>query len=312
MTAPESTRLAHISDIHVSASSLGWKAGDIFGKRAASWVNHRVLGRAWRFRHAIGVLEALRADLDERRPDHVVFSGDATAMGFEREVQRAAELLPLSWPGLAVPGNHDYCTASAMHSGAFERHFSGWQTGERIDDEIYPFAQRVGGIWLVAVNSATANRFPWDARGRVGKPQLDRLGRLLDRLNPAPRILVTHYPIARACGRPEGLMRELRDLQELIEVARQGFVSLWLHGHRHDSYDHRRSHKVPISSFCAGSTTQSRRWSYGEYIIRGHHLSASQRVFDPATNSFLPGRTFEIDLRVREEQGVSERFVSTQ
>ena len=40
--------------------------------------------------------------------EHILFSGDATALGFESEMRLAAELLEVDRrPGLAVPGNHD-------------------------------------------------------------------------------------------------------------------------------------------------------------------------------------------------------------
>src|SRR5207248_9859364 len=127
------------------------------------------LGRRHRFRRADEALTALAAELRERRPDRVVFSGDATALGFGAELIRAAELLGLADarmpPGLAVPGNHDYCTPAAEASGLFERLFTPWQQGERVDGTVYPFAQRVGHVWLVAVNSCTGNFWPWDAGG---------------------------------------------------------------------------------------------------------------------------------------------------
>src|SRR5207249_4244320 len=102
------------------------------------WINHRVLGRGYRFRKADLVLARLMRELRERRPDHLVFSGDATAMGFESEMQKAAQLLgvadPGSFPGLAVPGNHDYYTIRTAASGVFEKHFQPWQQGTRVDD----------------------------------------------------------------------------------------------------------------------------------------------------------------------------------
>src|SRR5262249_41623016 len=148
--------------------------------------------------------------------DWIIFSGDATAMGFEEEFARASSLLglgqPDALPGLAVPGNHDYCTMSAVAGGYFEQYFAQWQKGERVSEDTYPFAQRVGPAWLVAVNSAVANRWPWDARGAVGEAQLQRLERLLARLTGnGPRILITHYPIRKASGKPEVRLRALRD-----------------------------------------------------------------------------------------------------
>src|SRR5207244_6997680 len=98
------------------------------------------------------------------------------------------------------------------------------------------FAQRVGHVTLVAVNSCTGNRLAWDAGGSVGPRQLDRLSKLLAALEPGPRILVTHYPICLANGHPENRVHGLRDMTELVHVAADGGVGLWLHGHRHHAY----------------------------------------------------------------------------
>ncbi len=111
--------------------------------------------------------------------------------------------------------------------------------------------------WLVAVNSSKANWFPSDASGRCGAEQLERLGRLLQRLAPGPRILVTHYPICLAGGEPEKPSHALRDLNELIAVATRGGVGLWLHGHRHRPYFHQTRALVPFPVICAGSATQT-------------------------------------------------------
>jgi 3',5'-cyclic AMP phosphodiesterase CpdA len=288
-------RLVHLSDIHVAARSV-WRLGDWLGKRLTSWINLRCLGRGKRFRRNEEVLCALRADLHERRPDRVVFSGDATALGFEAEQKRAAELLGVhQWPGLAVPGNHDYCMPVDMRCGAFERAFAPWQAGERIDGEMYPFAQRVGHVWLVGVCSATANRLPMDARGIVGRAQLERLEVLLANLTDRLRILVTHYPIAIPGGKPEHYFRVLRDLDRLIAVAQRGRVGLWLHGHRHDPYHFEAGRVAPFPVICAGSATQAGLWSYGEYTIIGNRLHARRRIFDEGEGRFRDGTEFEVE-----------------
>jgi 3',5'-cyclic AMP phosphodiesterase CpdA len=294
------TRLAHFSDIHITASPLGWQWRDWFTKRYPGWVNFRWLGRRYRFRQADEVLAALVADLRRRGPDRVVFSGDATALGFEPEFRRAAELLGLPatdrLPGLAVPGNHDYYTKAVEAGGLFERYFAPWQTGERVGPETYPFAQQVGPVWLIGVNSCTGNRWPWDAGGSVGPEQLKRLDRLLARLDPGPRILVTHYPVRMANGKPERRSHGLRNLADLVTVAAQGGVSLWLHGHRHGAYHHPRTPETPFPVICAGSATQCGHWSYGEYTIEGSNLRGVRRVFDPKEAYFREGEYFELEL----------------
>jgi 3',5'-cyclic AMP phosphodiesterase CpdA len=293
-------RLAHLSDVHITTRPLGWQRRDWFSKRVTGYINLRWLGRRYRFRRAEEVLAALGEELRSRPLDHVIFSGDATHLGFEAEFVRATALLGVHradrLPGLAVPGNHDYYTRHVVAAGTFERHFAPWQEGQRVDGQRYPFAQRVGSLWLVAVNSCVPNRWSWDASGRVGREQMDRLERLLSSLGPGLRILVTHYPICKASGRREERAHGLRDLAELVDVAAQGGVSLWLHGHRHGAYHHARTQLSPFPVICAGSATQSKRWSYGEYTIRGRHLSGVRRVWEQEAGVFRDFGSFELHL----------------
>lgn len=296
----ERIRIAHISDLHIMAQACQWGRDDWLNKRMAAWINLRVLGRGVFFRKAVDVTRSLMADVKQRKPDHVVFSGDATALGFEEEVANAARLLGLQdadpLPGLAVPGNHDYCTHRAAASGHFEQYFAPWQQGVRVDDAIYPFAQRVGPAWVIGVNSAAANRWAWDASGNVGADQLERLRLLLRRLDPGPRILVTHYPATRASGKLEFRTHRLRDVHALADVAREGGIGLWLHGHLHRPHRHATTFLTQFPSICAGSSTQSRLWSYGEYTILDHHLAGVRRVYDPLSGQFRDAEMFDMDL----------------
>jgi 3',5'-cyclic AMP phosphodiesterase CpdA len=295
-------RLAHFSDVHITARPLGWRGGDWLSKRLTGWMNFRLLGRGYRFRRAEEVVTALLADLERRRPDHLVFSGDATALGFESEFARAAALLPLTGPirlpGLAVPGNHDYYTRGVQAAGLFERYFAPWQTGKRVDGAVYPFAQRVGPLWLVAVNSSRGNFWIWDAGGRVDAAQLGRLERLLNRLTNGPRILVTHYPVCLASGKRERRSHGLRNWREVVNVAARGEVCLWLHGHRHGAYRINQPDVAPFPIICAGSATQQGKWSYSEYTIAGGRLQARRRVFSARAQQFEEAESFELELIV--------------
>jgi 3',5'-cyclic AMP phosphodiesterase CpdA len=293
-------RLVHFSDIHVTTRPLGWQTGDWFNKRFPAWVNLRGLGRAYRFRRADQVLAAFAAEQRKSPPDRLIFSGDATALGFKSEVAHAAHLLGLDagacLPGLAVPGNHDYQVRAAAHSGAFEQLFAPWQKGERVDGAVYPFAQRVGETWLVAVNSSVPNRWAWDARGNVADDELDRLARLLERLAPGLRILVTHYPVCLAGGRREKSHHGLRNLDRLIEVAERGHFCLWLHGHRHSFYHHANTAWTSFPVICAGSATQTGMWSYGDYTLMDGKLKGTRRGYDESTGSFRELEQFELQL----------------
>jgi 3',5'-cyclic AMP phosphodiesterase CpdA len=302
MSSPTSKaiRLAHFSDIHISVPDLGWQPADWFNKRLTGWFNDRWLGRRYRFRSASSVLATLVADFRTRQVDHLIFSGDATALGFEAEFAQAAALLRVSEaeaiPGVAVPGNHDYYTREAAASGLFERYFAPWQKGERVDGATYPFAQRVGSVWLIAVNSSTGNRWAWDASGAVDAPQLDRLRRLLEKLDAGLRILVTHYPVCLKSGRSEGHSHGLRNLREVVQVAAAGDVGLWLHGHRHGPYVIAHPPETPFPVVCAGSATQFGRWSCGEYTIEGGHLAGVRREFCERSGTFEDAEKFELEL----------------
>jgi predicted MPP superfamily phosphohydrolase len=261
----------------------------------------RWLGREHRFCHSQKVLNELTADLRENPPDRIIFSGDATGLGFGSELVRAVDLLGVNKPnglqGLAVPGNHDYYTPEVERSGIFEKHFAPWQKGERMDGATYPFVQQVGPIWLIGVNSCTGNRWFWDATGRVEDAQLERLRRLLHQLSPGPRILVTHYPIARPGGEPERPDHCLRNLHDLILVAREGGIGLWLHGHQHVPYVLTDPLVVPMPTICAGSLTQTGKWSYYEYTIDQGLLRAERRSYSLETKSFEKQENVELHLK---------------
>ncbi|MFL5242826.1 MAG: metallophosphoesterase family protein [Gemmataceae bacterium] len=296
-------RLVHLSDVHLTRPSLAWRRADWFTKRLPGWINLRAFGRGRRFENAERLLRVLMASLQDDPPDRIVFSGDATALGFQSELAHAAEVFGLSnsqaLPGLAVPGNHDYYVHADVRSGWFEQHFARWQKGERVDDAVYPFAQRVGPYWLIAVNSAVPNRLFWDASGFVDKAQLERLGRLLNRLDPGPRILVSHYPICLANGRPEKRFHGLRNLESILEVAKQGGVCLWLHGHRHGPYWHQDTGLAGFPVICAGSATQNGHWSYGDYLLMGQKLHAARKEYNPETRLFEKKESFDLDLPIQ-------------
>jgi 3',5'-cyclic AMP phosphodiesterase CpdA len=290
-------RLAHFSDIHLTTPHHDWQAADWFSKRVTSWLNFRLLGRAARFAQADEVFACLLEELARREVDHFVFSGDATALGFEAEIRHAAEpLASVSIPGLAVPGNHDYCTPRAAASGHFERYFAAWQQGRRIGGHPYPFAQPVGPIWLIGVNAATGNVWPWDAGGAVDDDQLQRLKQLLGELEPGLRILVLHFPICLASGAPERFYHSLRRLEPLLDVANAGGVNLWLHGHRHSPYHFKQAPGARFPAICAGSATQTGIWTYGEYTIADNVLTAVRRAFDPSVRGFVDAETFTLAL----------------
>lgn len=296
--------LAHFSDVHLSSPRLGWRVRDWFGKRTSGWVSVRYLGRGRRFRHADDVVDALMRDIVQRRPDRIVFSGDATMMGFGAEIRAAAARLRVddtaTPPGVAVPGNHDLYTHSAARSRAFEEAFATWQVGERVDEtHTYPFARKAGHVWLIGLNSAKPNLLSWDARGKVGAAQLDRFRKLCDSLSPGPRVVVSHYPLLTPDRQPEPRWHRLTDFAAVRDAAAECGVCLWLHGHRHGWYVLPVGPGQPFHSVGVGSSAQTSLWGYHEYTIDGWKLSAQRRVYDPDAGRFADRETFELILSER-------------
>jgi 3',5'-cyclic AMP phosphodiesterase CpdA len=293
-------RLAHFSDIHLTSKPLGWRPRDWFSKRVSGWVNVRLLGRGRRFKRAPAVVAAMMRAIRERKPDALVFTGDATGLGFESEFLVASKALGVGDetlpPAVAVPGNHDYYTRRAVRGGLFEAYFGPWQVGLRVDDQPYPFARRVGDVWLICANSSTVNRWNWDASGAIGPDQLRRLRLLCAALTPGLRVLVTHYPVRTARGLVEPRVHRLRDHAAALDVASECGIGLWLHGHIHRGFVLKPSAALPFPVVCAGSSAQNNRWTYNEYSIEGTKLEGLHRVYDPDHDQFRDAGFFELDL----------------
>ena len=298
--AEPTVRLVHFSDVHLTARRLGWRRRDFVTKRLTGWVNVKLLGRGRRFKHAPAAVAALIRTVRQRPPDALVFTGDATKLAFAAEFAAASAQLGVADtelpPAVAVPGNHDYYTNDAAVAGQFERAFAPWQVGVRVDDAPYPFARKVGPVWLIAVNSATPNRFHLDASGEIGPAQLDRLQSLCGRLDGGVRVVVTHYPLRTETGALEKRLRVLRDHEAAVKTAAACGVSLWLHGHIHRPFVRGATAAVPFPMICAGSSTQTGRWSFHEYAVAGRDLVGVRRTYCPAADDYRVSDRFSLRL----------------
>ncbi|GBD37321.1 3',5'-cyclic adenosine monophosphate phosphodiesterase CpdA [bacterium HR36] len=296
-----SLRLAQFSDLHLPYWPARWRKSDWNLKRLAGWINMRWLFRSELFELAETVTQALVRDVQQRRPDAVVLCGDVACLGFEEEFAKAASLLrPLleSFPGVAVPGNHDHYVADSVRSGAFERHFALWQQGLHTEEGTYPFAVVLDSLVLLAANSAQPTRWPWDTRGQVGAEQLRHLQDLLalPAVRSRPCLLATHYPLLRANGSPETYFRRLTDADALAELLARHHVLAWLHGHRHHPYVHLPDVQRGFALLCSGSATQRLVWSYYELEWHLPSLIVRRRAYWLPTDEFVEVSQQEIPL----------------
>jgi 3',5'-cyclic AMP phosphodiesterase CpdA len=217
--------LAHLSDIHL-APLPGPRGRELLGKRVTGYLNWR---RARHLIHDRATLDALTADLQAQKPDHIAVTGDIANIALPDEFTRGRAWLD----GLGsarevtvVLGNHDVYvsagTALAMQAWA---PFIHGDAGES-----FPFVRKRGPLALIALNSGVAT-LPFRATGRLGHNQLAALPGLLDGLREEGlfRVVLIHHPPVSEAGRSKRLV----DAPALLGILAQHGAELLLHGHDH-------------------------------------------------------------------------------
>jgi len=223
----DSFTLAHISDPHLPPLPAA-RLRDLAGKRALGYLNWT---RSRHKYHRREVLDALVADMQAQRPDHIAVTGDLVNLALEAEFTPAqAWLESVGTPQqvTVVPGNHDaYVRATRHHfADAFEQYLRG---DTATDGGSFPFLRRRGPLALIGVSSAVPTP-PLMATGRLGRAQLDALDHHLAQMSAdeAFRVLLVHHPLYSSSR-----MKRLTDSKALSAVLKRRGVELVLHGHDH-------------------------------------------------------------------------------
>jgi 3',5'-cyclic AMP phosphodiesterase CpdA len=289
-------RLAHLSDLHL---------GPLPRVTPRALMNQRVLGYlSWQRRryrvHRREVLDALVADLREQAPDHVAITGDLVNISLPAEfVQAAAWLRQLGDPGwiTVIPGNHDaYVEMKWREAWAhWSDYMSGDEPAERGGEAMFPFLRRRDGIVLIGLSTAVATP-PTFATGRLGRPQLRALDRMLNHLDGdgTCRVVLLHHPPVETMT---DYRRRLVDSEEFAALLRRRGVELVLCGHQHvfqlgalPSGDG----PIPVVGAPSASLHGGDRHHEGGYIIydlvhggTGWEIELELRRFDLGTGSFV-------------------------
>lgn len=178
------------------------------------------------------VVEALRQELNQDRPDLVAISGDLTTGARISEFRAAKAFFDsLVSPWLAVPGNHDISPYNLLER--FTDPYRRWRR------EIYPETApcwRNSQVAVFGLNSARRMSLHWDfSRGRV-TPK--RIGRLLAALDAEPperaRVVVMHHPLLAPEGAPR--LTTAGGAERALKLFAEHRVSLVLAGHLHRGY----------------------------------------------------------------------------
>ncbi len=219
--------LAHLSDPHLPPLPAA-RLRDLAGKRAFGYLNWTRNRHKY---HRREVLDALVADMQAQRPDHIAVTGDLVNLALEAEFPPAkAWLEGVGSPQqvTVIPGNHDaYVRATQPRfAGTFEPYLR----GDAADASTpFPFLRRRGPLALIGMSSAVPT-LPLMATGTLGRSQLEALDRQLAQLSADDtfRVLLVHHPL-----HSESRMKRLTDSAGLRVVLKARGVDLILHGHDH-------------------------------------------------------------------------------
>ncbi|HVQ70885.1 MAG TPA: metallophosphoesterase [Bradyrhizobium sp.] len=224
----ETFTLAHLSDPHLPPLPQA-RLRDLAGKRALGYLNWTRNRHKY---HRREVLDALVADMQAQRPDHIAVTGDLVNLALEAEFSPAQAWLESVGPPrevTVVPGNHDAYVRATRHHFAdmFEDYLRA--DAAEADGAAFPFVRRRGPLALIGVSSAVPT-LPLMATGKLGRAQLDALDRRLAKLSDedAFRVLLVHHPLHSGSR-----MKRLTDSKALRAVLKRRGVELVLHGHDH-------------------------------------------------------------------------------
>lgn len=272
-------RVLHFTDLHLFQRP---GLGALWGKRLLGASNLYLARRVDHFSERS--VEALVRAVLELAPDLCVCTGDLTAMASPAEfvaARRVLEPILQGFPFFVVPGNHDVYTRGSKRERRFEHHFGTWSGGGE-----YPAVHRHGDISIVGLDCCDPH--PVLATGRLPERQVRDLAALLasGELEDSYTILLLHYPLRHADGRPHGpKTRSLVNASDLEAVlARHPGVDLVLHGHEHHGYrsELQTPHgPIPIIDPGAGgracSTARNETAHLAVYTIEDRRLAKLER-----------------------------------
>jgi 3',5'-cyclic AMP phosphodiesterase CpdA len=263
--------------------AIGWR-------RVVAQLELKLAKRAKRYADAPEALRRLLRRAQQGGFDHVVLSGDLTALAVDEEFEGVrdalGELADRPDRLTVIPGNHDVFTPGSQKKRRFERWF-----GHLLHSDLPEF--QVEGPWpmvrllgesaaIIGLNSARVPFFPGIAAGKVGDDQLAALVRIC--AHPSLRgrtiyVTVHHAPV-RKDGKFDRRDHGLLDADRLVEACRIGGVTAVLCGHIHAKYNFAITGGPTV--VCGGSSTWKDREGYLLLESQPGGLHIEQQRLEPA------------------------------
>ncbi|WP_100693603.1 metallophosphoesterase [Bartonella sp. 1-1C] len=220
--------LAHISDVHLSPlpqPSL-W---ELCGKRLTGYLNWK---KKRNNQMKSDALETLMHALKQKKPDHIVISGDLVNLSLDKEFTQARNwLLAQNNPeNISLTfGNHD-----AYVRGAFQKactYFQPWIKSDFSQKNPFPYMRIRNNIAIIGASSAIATP-PFQASGYFGKKQAKILSQFLNEAAKQGffRVVMIHHP---PFHHATSWYKKLWGIERFLEVVKHHGCELILHGHTH-------------------------------------------------------------------------------
>ena len=243
-------RIVHFSDLHSTRLPRDTRA--LFDKRALGVLNYLLRRRATFSPRlsaaAVSVIQGLQ-------PDILLCTGDLTSVGEPGEFADAATLIQSMvratgaefW---AVPGNHDRYVRDERCRQACRETFRELNAFLPLEDMPAELSRR--GLRLLFLDEAipTAAHKSCGRIGELASAWLDERTRPPRHTNER-RILVGHFPSARANGRPLARRRALHGGEQVARLLEEGRLDVSLCGHIHTPF--RRDFDSGAMEVCAGA-----------------------------------------------------------
>ncbi len=305
--------LAHISDPHF-ASVDHIQPGDFLTKRLLGYLRWKLKRQA---EYDSDLLAILAEDLQKRKPDHIVVTGDLTQLGLPVEFVMAKEWLQSLGPGnkvTIVPGNHDMYIKTDWHET-----FTHWLEymvadtqlqagGITYPGEMFPSLRIRDRIALIGINTAHQSS-PHLAIGTIGVEQLEKLETILKLLSQQPlfRIVLIHHP---PVNNIVSWRKRLTDGASLRNLLEKYGAELVLFGHSHKKVNttlDSLSGIIPLigaPSASSLSNLDAAQSCYYLYTItstaKGWSVHVQERVFSLETWCFVSGSEWDLSFRSEE------------
>ncbi len=296
-------RIAHFSDLHV-LSLAGVKPHQFLNKRLSGYANLRFKRNHI---HRPAYVRSIAREISRAKVDHVCITGDLTNLALAQEFEAARALLE---EGLEleprhvsiVPGNHDLYTRGALRAKRFSTYFAKYiesdlpELGVDIGLGQFPYVKLRGRCAIIGLSSAVP-RLPFVASGKLGRLQLDALGRILEHREVKARtpIVLLHHPAHNPHSRLKTMLEGLWDADDLAHHLRGIDHGLVLHGHLHKRQQrpiHTRNgkmHAVGATSASLHHEHDAKMAGFNLYEIddgEGHVVRIEAHVLDPERDAF--------------------------